>query len=559
MWAKRAAPALVVAAIALVSAGPTALTAARMIDDQYVLANARSSDYRRFLFAYSNECPGVDCTTSWWSAPRYRRRFVRVAPSLLLKATVALAGDDPRALHLPGLALHALNGVLVYLLLGLLGLGRRDATLAAALFAAHPAGAEMAGAVSFACVPVAAAFTLGSLCLWRRYRLGGRSRDAALCLASTLLAMTSYEAAVALPVVLVASDRLLHRERWPRGRPPRFAYAQVALLAPYFALRALVHTEDIARPFGVLLAQGVRLGVAESVGYLLKVFALLSWRTMSPYWLHEALGEVAATVVAALALAAIVYSARGRPLAWVGLAIFAGFLGPPVAVRALVGVFNNPTMRQIYLPLVGAAVFVGALGLASRRRGALAGWAAVAFLCTCSWRFCAMSLEVNVSPLSEPVKRALAGVDPTLPVAWIGQPPRYHVNLDWPGRAQIALVPPPLGEGELALCRGDSPRVLIARAESGFSGGRYPQRNAPRGPLPSVDYLEAIWTRAELFARGTEQLPFARVDLVGRVDPGRNPPIALRYTLDRDVDAIAFLRYRSGSVIRVLPGECPAQ
>jgi len=61
----------------------------------------------------------------------------------------SLAGLDPFYFHLSSVVLHALNTVLVYVLISLLNGGRFKALLAAILFACHPALAEAVNCIAF--------------------------------------------------------------------------------------------------------------------------------------------------------------------------------------------------------------------------------------------------------------------------------------------------------------------------------------------------------------------------------------------------------------------------
>jgi hypothetical protein len=122
------------------------------------------------------------------------------------------------------------------------------------------------------------------------------------------------------------------------------------------------------------------------------------------------------------------------------------------------------------------------------------------------------------------------------------------VNFDWPGRQQLALVPPPRDDGELRLCRTRAPRQLVAVAPSGFVGQARPPATPRRGPFPAVDFMAAIWREPDVFHGDAQELPFGRVELAGAT--------ALRYTLDRDVDDFAFLRWLRGAIVRVQPINC---
>jgi hypothetical protein len=147
--------------------------------------------------------------------------FRPLSRSIYFAALSPIAGDRPLIFHLVNAALF-LGGVALVIDL---------------LLALVPASAALAGALYFAVLPLqrvnltwiscaqdllALTASLGALALYRR----GRTRGAALlCLA----AVASKEAALPLPLALLAWDRLIERRRWRQTIARGWPAALVAL------------------------------------------------------------------------------------------------------------------------------------------------------------------------------------------------------------------------------------------------------------------------------------------------------------------------------------------
>jgi tetratricopeptide (TPR) repeat protein len=125
---------------------------------------------------------------------------------------VQLFGMRTGAFHAVSLALHALNAVLLLLVLfGLTGAWWRSAAVAA-LFAVHPLRVESVAWIAERKDVLSTTFFLAAIALWRRWTLRpGALRYALVCLA-LVLGLLAKPMLVTLPLVLLLLDA------WPLGR-----------------------------------------------------------------------------------------------------------------------------------------------------------------------------------------------------------------------------------------------------------------------------------------------------------------------------------------------------
>lgn len=262
----------------------------------------------------------------------------------------ALAGT-PLAFHLTNLLLHVLAAALLLLAAEALAVESRAATLGALLFAVHPVGSVVAGAIAFRSEALIACGLFGLLLAHAR----GRPLLAA---AALLVAGLSKETGLALAPLLVAALEL--RRRAPRRLP--LLLAEGAALGGALALRWAYaprlpgHFPD----FGASEALGTRLAaLAKSVAFVLL-----------PIDAHvcDAFPRTGAAAPLALAGAALVLGLV--VLAWRG-----GVVGLLLALSALPSLQLVPTLRwwsphYLYLPAAWLFLLIAArVG----RRGASAG------------------------------------------------------------------------------------------------------------------------------------------------------------------------------------------
>jgi hypothetical protein len=519
-------------------------------DDAYVLAHLQSPDWRVRLFAFNVDRPSEDAG-AWWDGVRFQRRFVRLPPSALMAAEVAVLGQRPRPLHLVSLALHLINVLLVY------RLARRwlehdgKAALVSALFGVHPVALEPVSWFATQPLLFATTFTLLAVEWWIRYRSGAGNRWLAAALAAVFAALVSYESAVAVPLILAAADAVLLRTE--RHAAPRWLprAGLVSLLVPYLLLvgwnrAGAVALETSHRPTVVEAWTVARVDLAN---YLFKALGLVHPARPHEYSVYNALGEPAALAILALAVLAVAWWARRRPLALLGLFAFFALLAPPWLVRATVGTLNIPSLRAVYLPLLGLAAVLTAALTASRFRNAAAIVVPLlAAACIVDRRPHQGVGFGGATQGSVPAGRALAGTDPATPVVVVGSfqdvPQRrschYQLNLDWPGRTELRLVPP-ARSGALPRLTRTGERTFTAFASEGFFLPVKPEplRAAPRagrGFNPGGFRLRREPPIAVL--EGRQRLAGATVEVAARDAEAIR---SLRFTLDRPLDEYAFL------------------
>jgi Flp pilus assembly protein TadD len=303
---------------------------------------------------------------------------------------VELFGLDPAAHHAVNAAVHALNAVLVFVMLaGMTGAPGRSA-FAAAVFAVHPLTVESVAWVTERKDVLSALFWMLAVIAYARFaKEGGLGRYSAVA-ALMALGLMAKPTLVMLPFVLVALDV------WPLRRMTAVTAARrLAEKAPLLVLAGasaavtllahargghLASTDDL--PLGPRLANAAWALVV----YLGKVPWPVGLAVPYPY---EAGRLGAKAFLAALLLGAAgalaVRSARTRPYVLVGSAWYVLALVPVLGI-----VQTGPQARAdrfLYIPLVGLAVVLswGLHELAGRTRHMRAAlpWAAAGALVAC--------------------------------------------------------------------------------------------------------------------------------------------------------------------------------
>lgn len=227
-------------------------------------------------------------------------------------------GAWPTGYFLTNLILHAINSLLVFLVVRALGAGRTTAWVVGALFAVHPIQvASVAWLVQRKNVLCGVFFFLTILLYWRYCREAGRSENAAtggqafywaslLTFAGALLSKT---AAVTLPVSLVLAEWLILRRRgWApvRRSLPMFLVAAALGVVTIVKEWAIVPDAAIAAPQPLAAAAGPWF-------YLAKVLWPATLLALYPQWHVSTAALIWWLPAVALVLAVIVgWTARRR-------------------------------------------------------------------------------------------------------------------------------------------------------------------------------------------------------------------------------------------------------
>ncbi len=325
-------------------------------------------------------------------------------------ADVAVFGLDAGRHHLVNVALHAVNTVLLFLVLARMTGATVRSAFAAALFAVHPLHVESVAWVAERKDLLAAFFFLLTLWAYAGYaekRTAGRYAAVLLAAAMGLL---SKAILVTIPFVLLLLDY------WPLGRfarPGASLPPEAAGRAPLPWRRLVVEKIPLAAlslaACAVALVAQTAAGATDSAGTYPfgfraanavisygRYLAKLVWPSpLAVYYPYPAAGLAAWTIAlsgaALLAITALaVREAARRPFLLVGWLWYLGMLVP---VIGLVQVGEQSMAdRYTYLPLIGvfvAAVW-GASGLFANGPGrsrlvGVAGVAAIAVLAACAW------------------------------------------------------------------------------------------------------------------------------------------------------------------------------
>lgn len=306
-------------------------------------------------------------------------------------------GDDPFGYHVTNVALHALNAILVWLILVRLGI--RGAWLAAAIFAVHPVHVESVAWVTERKNVLSGAFYLGALLAalaWAaESREAERRRYAVGVIALFVAALLSKTVTCSLPLIL------LLLAWWRHGRITRQELVAAAPLLGLGIALALVtiwmertHVGATGELFALSPAQRVLIAGRALWFYV----ATLAWphplSFVYPRWIVDAgVWWQWIPPLAAAALLGALWLGRDR----IGRAPFAAAAGFALTLTPALGFIDVYPMRYTFVAdhyqylasLFVIAPVAAALTVACRRLGAIAPAAALpvlALLAALTWR-----------------------------------------------------------------------------------------------------------------------------------------------------------------------------
>ena len=330
-------------------------------DDRYVIAE------NPLLRSWSS-LPKL-LSTGYWEGPMGSEAPVQeYRPALMLSyfLTARAAGMSPTAFLAGNIALHAINTLLVFLILrGRLGSG--TALLAGALFAVLPVHVESVVYISGRSELLVAFFLL--LC-W--FALDGdHPRSAVACFLGALL---SKEQAVLFPLVLVMDDWAMDRRFDARALTRRYAPFAVATLA-YLGLRAAVLSRSFhgGQDYFAGASYGVRLMTMSRFAwqhYALPAFTGLGLQSefVRPFFRDSSLTDPTGWAAVAgwlVVIAAALYAFFRRRASW-GFWTASSLLWLLPVSNLVIKLDTIGAERFLYLPSVGVCALIAMLIAALR-------------------------------------------------------------------------------------------------------------------------------------------------------------------------------------------------
>jgi Flp pilus assembly protein TadD len=269
---------------------------------------------------------------------------------------------DPGAFHDVGVALHAANALLCFLLVQRLTRRKTSALLASLLFALHPLQLESVAWISELrglSSGFFALLALNTLILSRQVAGEASARSRALLAASALLvtcAMLCKPAAAILPLIALAIDRIVLATPWRKAVVAASIWAACALPFAWItrsvqAVSTLGESLWWQRPF----IAGDALAF-----YLFKTFIPVDLCVdygRTPHWVMSHAWAYL-TWAAPVGLLVLGYRIRQRrPLTWLGILMFATFLLPTLGlVPFSFQAYSTVADRYVYLALIGVGL-----------------------------------------------------------------------------------------------------------------------------------------------------------------------------------------------------------
>jgi phage shock protein PspC (stress-responsive transcriptional regulator) len=420
----------------------------------------------------------------------YHSYYRPLSSSVLKLIYLALGGYEPFWYHLLPVALHAINGWLVYLLARRLA-GPWAAPWAAVFFLLYPFSYQVVPWVSAVSYPLATLFILGSLLTYYEARESGSRGGLVVSLALMLLAATAHEYGVmAAPMVLALEGFLYLSGR--RGRFSLWPLASMGLAAAYLALWWLV--PKASEPWawslyslamnGLFFLQGLVYPVAGLVEGLSQAWG---WSPVTALW-----------ITAFLCLGALGFIFwRGRRLTFFALSLiwFGAAVAPAWALLSFAYVIDGA--RLLYVASVPAALlWAGLWRMVSNPRGLAWRWPLLLVLTLAiawqSWSFLSVRMDMYaygasvVRQVAQAGKRA--GAEGSL--LYVNVPSWFAPKQpDLPlGHTGVTFLPEYIGLSRVIyLHEGFEPRAVSLSYTATLAPWRY--NYAPHGRPVGADQL----------------------------------------------------------------------
>ncbi len=318
--------------------------------------------------AYVTENPMVQGGLNWagvvWAFTTDRAMYIHPLTWLSHMADCTLYGMRPWGHHLTSVILHAIDSVLLFLVLRLMTRRLWPCAFVAALFAVHPLHVESVAWIAERKDVLSMLFwigTLGAYTWYRRRPGGGRYLLVALLF---LLGLLSKPMVVTLPFVLLLLDYwpleqagggLSRRDMAGKGVWLVLEKTPLFLMTGFFSVVTF-----IMQARGNNLAFGEKVPFADRCANAAVVYVLYLAKTVWPsglaaYYPHPIARpwwQVAAAVAILVAVTVLcLRRARSRPYLIVGWLWYLGTLVPVIEL-VQAGTFSHAD-RYTYIPLIG--------------------------------------------------------------------------------------------------------------------------------------------------------------------------------------------------------------
>jgi tetratricopeptide (TPR) repeat protein len=299
----------------------------------------------------------------------------------LSRAIQVLSFDAGRH-HLINAGLHAVNAVLLFLLLVYVTRALWRSLFAAALFALHPLSVETVAWVAQRGTLLAALFSLASLWAYVRYSERPGWKRYAAVLAALCLALLSAPAPAAIPLAMLLFDW------WPLRRSSGTSLRRLLMeKIPLLISAAVFLVIDAIGNSGGAIPLPLRYRIAHVCAAYLQYLEKVFWpRSLAAFYSTALPGTgvlIGAGFVLVIVSAWAIRNAKARPSVLVGWLWSVVLLVPAfLLVRGGEAFLSD---RFMYLPLMGISVAI-VWAVPERREAVAVGMIAIAVLGVLSWR-----------------------------------------------------------------------------------------------------------------------------------------------------------------------------
>jgi protein O-mannosyl-transferase len=308
---------------------------------------------------------------------------------------VGLYGLESGWHHLTNVFLHAINSILLFLVLLRLTGARWRSAFVALLFAIHPLHVEPVAWIAERKEVLSGLFWLLSIWAYVAYVKRPRFSAYILLLLAFCCGLMSKPMIVTLPFVLLLLD-FWPLQRWDTAplrrliieKAPLFALAAIASVITFLVQKgagAISSAAEVSFPLRIGNALVSYLAYILQFLWPARLAVLYPYVPQLPIW--QAIG--AAAVLAAITALAVSHRKR-RPYFAMGWFWFVGVLVPVIGL-VQVGIQSRAD-RYMYIPLIGLSIIVvWGVGEIAERRAAVRPIAALAALVCCAYGVVAWS------------------------------------------------------------------------------------------------------------------------------------------------------------------------